>query len=204
MSKFVYVHFGVSTKWCLYVEKPHADVVLETDGSDDGWGVTLIQIIGGERRVIDMWSGQWKTVTMSPYYKETKTWMMGLEKVRMYTEVYLQPIRCVTDHIPLTWIKNTSGKGSVSQFVMDNLSRIDYEITYRPDKRLVEADVVSRYPCLGSRVFSGEDKMTAIETLFATLSKQWKLKGRTWIYTDRDTMLVREIMLNYQVNLHLV
>ena len=34
------------------------------DGSDDGWGAILLQIINGERHVIGMWSGQWKTVAM--------------------------------------------------------------------------------------------------------------------------------------------
>ena len=51
-------------------------LILETDGSDDGWGAILLQIINGERRVIGMWSGRWKTVAMRkepPYYKETNT-----------------------------------------------------------------------------------------------------------------------------------
>ena len=99
-------------------------MILETDGSDDDWGAILLQIINGQRRVIAMWSGQWKTLGMlraPPYYKETKAWMNGLQKARIYIDAHPLPVKCVTDHIPLTWIKHTSGKGPVSQFVLDNL-----------------------------------------------------------------------------------
>ena len=188
----------------IYLAAPRKDVqlILETDGSDDGWGAILLQIIDGERRVIAMWSGQWKTVSMRkapPYYKETKAWMFGLEKARMYADAHPMPIRCVTDHIPLTWVKNTSGKGPVSQFILDNLSYLDYEIVYRPGSQLVEADAVSRYPCLGPRVLSDEGKMAALKTLFVTLPKKpWKLQERTWIYTGKDTQLAREMMIHFQ------
>ena len=179
-------------------------LILETDGSDDGWGAILLQQDGDKREVIGMWSGQWKTVAMRkapPYYKETKAWMMGLEKAHVYADAHPLPIKCVTDHIPLTWIKNTSGKGPVSQFVLDNLSKLDYEIVYRPGNLLVQADAVSRYPCLGPRVLSDEGKMAALETLFEALPDQWKLQGRTWIYTGKDTKLARESMAQYQTKI---
>ena len=153
-----------------------------------------------------MWSGQWKTVAMRkapPYYKETKAWMMGLNKARMYADAHPMSIKCITDHIPLTWIKNTSGKGSVSQFVLDNLGYLDYELEYRPDKQLVQADAVSRYSCLGPRVLSDEGKMATLKTLFHALPKDWKLQGRTWIHTGKDTKLARESMINYQATLQM-
>ena len=40
------------------------------------------------------------------------------------------PIQCWTDHIPLTWVKHTSRKGSVSQFIIDTLLQVDYEMNY--------------------------------------------------------------------------
>jgi hypothetical protein len=118
--------------------------------------------------------------------------MNGLNKARIYADTHPMPISCITDHIPLTWVKNTSGKGSVSQFILDNLSYLDYTIQYRPGKQLVQADAVSRYPCLGPRVLSDEGKMAAVQTLFETLPADWKLAGRTWIYTGKDGQLVRE------------
>ena len=178
-------------------------LILETDGSDDGWGAILLQIINGERRVIGMWSGRWKTVVMRkspPYYKETKAWMNGLEKARVYVDTHPMPITCITDHIPLTWIKNTSGKGPVSQFILDNLSYLDYELKYRPGKQLVQADAVSRYPCLGPKTLTDEGKMAAVKALFDHLPKQWEIGGRTWIYTGKDSQLAREAMINYQTN----
>ena len=71
------------TKPGVYLSAVRKDLplVLETDGSDDGWGAILLQVIDGERRVIAMWGNQWKTVAMQkapPYYKETKAWMNGL------------------------------------------------------------------------------------------------------------------------------
>ena len=39
-------------------------LILETDGSDDGWGAILLQIVDGVRRVLKMWSKQWKTLHM--------------------------------------------------------------------------------------------------------------------------------------------
>ena len=178
-----------------------SQLILETDGSDDGWGAILLQIIDGKRCVIGMWSGQWKTVAMRkapPYYKETKTWMNGLEKARVYAETHPMTIKCITDHIPLTWVKNTSGKGPVSQFILDNLSYLDYEIEYRTGPLLVQADAVSRYPCLGPRVLTDEGKMAALQTLFQALPKQWDIQGRTWIYMGKDSQLAREQILSYQ------
>ena len=74
----------------LYLASPDntLPLILETDGSDDGWGAILLQIIKGKRRVIKMWAKQWKTLHMRrapPYYKETKAWMNGLENARIGT-----------------------------------------------------------------------------------------------------------------------
>ena len=54
-----------------------------------------------------------------------------------------------TDHSPLTWVNHTSGKGPVSQFIIDKLSLIDYNIHYIKGKDNVVADTLSRFPMLG-------------------------------------------------------
>ena len=138
----------------LYLAAPRKDhpLILETDGSDDGWGAILLQKIDGKRHVIKMWSKQWKTMAMRkapPYYRECAAWMRGMELARVYADAHPIPIKCITDHIPLTWVKHTSGKGPVSQFVLDNLGSLNYTLEYRPGPKLVEADAVSRFPCLG-------------------------------------------------------
>ena len=45
----------------LWTQDPDLPLHLETDGSDDGWGVVLFQMVEGERRVIKMWSKKWAT-----------------------------------------------------------------------------------------------------------------------------------------------
>ena len=63
-----------------------------------------------------------------PYYKETAAWMNGMKRIPIYEDYYPFPVECVTEHIPLTYVENTSGKGPVSQFVLDNLRTRNYNI----------------------------------------------------------------------------
>ena len=172
-------------------------LVLETDGSDDGWGAILLQIIDGNRQVLKMWSKQWTTLHMRrapPYYKETAAWMNGLEKARIYADYSKFPIECVTDHIPLTFVKSTSGKGPVSQFVLDNLSFLDYTITYREGRKLVEADAVSRFPCLGPKTLAPDGVKEAFNVLLASLPDTWTSEGRVWVFAQKETELIQQMV----------
>ena len=183
----------------LYLAAPNRDVqlILETDGSDDGWGAILLQIIDGKRSIIKMWSKQWKTLHMKrapPYYKETAAWMNGLERSRIYLDYSRFPVRCVTDHIPLTYVKNTSGKGPVSQFVLDNLSSLDYTIEYRQGSKLVEADAISRFPCLGPRELSPDGVKEAFNILLVSLPNQWSSKGRVWVFAQKETEIIQQLV----------
>ena len=183
----------------LYLAAPDSSVplILETDGSDDGWGAILLQEIRGRRCVIKMWSKQWKTLHMKrspPYYKETAAWMNGLDRSRIYIDYSPFPVKCITDHIPLTYVKNTSGKGPVSQFVLDNLSSLDYTIEYRQGSKLVEADAVSRFPCLGPRVLSPDGVKEAFNLLLASLPNNWSSKGRVWVYAQKETEIIQQMV----------
>jgi transposase InsO family protein len=181
----------------LAAPDPSLPLILETDGSDDGWGAILLQIIKGMRRVIKMWSKQWKTLHMKrspPYYKETAAWMNGLEKSRIYIDYSQFPVKCITDHIPLTYVKNTSGKGPVSQFVLDNLSSLDYTIEYREGSKLVEADGVSRFPCLGPRELSPDGVKEAFNILLASLPNKWTSKGRVWVHAQKETEIIQQLV----------
>ncbi len=181
----------------LYLASPDNSLplILETDGSDDGWGAILLQMVEGVRRVIKMWSKQWKTLHMRrapPYYKETKAWMNGLENARIYADYSPFPIECITDHIPLTYVKNTSGKGPVSQFILDNLSSLDYTITYRPGGKLVEADAVSRFPCIGPKTLATDGVIEAYNILLDFLPQKWTNQGRVWVYAQSETDIIQQ------------
>ena len=190
----------------LYLAAPDNKVplTLETDGSDDGWGAILLQVIEGKRRVIKMWSKQWKTLHMRrapPYYKETKAWMNGLENARIYADYSPFPIQCITDHIPLTYVKNTSGKGPVSQFILDNLSSLDYTITYRPGGKLVEADSVSRFPCIGPKTLATDGVIEAYNILLDTLPLEWTNEGKVWVYAQSETEIIQQEVRRWMATL---
>ena len=172
-------------------------LILETDGSDDGWGAILLQIIEDKRRIIKMWSKQWKTLHMKrapPYYKETAAWMNGMERIRIYADYSPFPVECVTDHIPLTYVKNTSGKGPVSQFVLHNLSTLDYNITYRKGSKLVEADAVSRFPCLGPKELAPDGVKEPFNILLASLPEDWSRPGCVWVHAQKETEIIQQLV----------
>ncbi len=190
----------------LYLASPDNTIplVLETDGSDDGWGAILLQTKGKERQVIKMWSKQWKTLHMRrapPYYKETKAWMNGLENARIYADYSPFPVQCITDHIPLTYVKNTSGKGPVSQFIMDNLSSLDYTITYRPGGKLVEADAVSRFPCIGPKTLATDGVIESYNILLDLLPQNWTTKGKIWVYAQSETDIIQQEVRQWMATL---
>ena len=91
----------------LYAPNNNYPLILETDGSDDGWGAVLYQKIGEEKHVIKMWSKQWDTeawVKKPPYHKEAKAWMNGMTLALPYASCNPFPVQCWTDHTPLTWV----------------------------------------------------------------------------------------------------
>ncbi len=176
-------------------------LILETDGSDDGWGAVLLQQEGKERRVISMWSKQWKTQAMRkapPYYKEAAAWMRGLELSRIYADAHPLPVRCITDHIPLTWVKHTSGKGPVSQFVLDNLSSINYTLEYRKGSDHVYADALSRFPCLGPLKLSHQGMEEAFKVLLNSVGIAWDVPGRVWVHAGKFTQQARDLVLSWR------
>jgi len=174
----------------LYAPDNNYPLVLETDGSDDGWGAVLYQIIDGERRVIKMWSKQWKTEAWHkkpPYHREAKAWMNGMTLALPYAMCNPFPLQCWTDHSPLTWVKHTSGKGPVSQFIIDTLSQIDYEMNYFQGEKNIVADALSRFPMLGPQKLVRRGLSNALDVLLATLLNTKVDTHKIWFDTQRDT-----------------
>ena len=106
-----------------------------------------------------------------------------------------------TDHIPLTYVKNTSGKGPVSQFVLDNLSSLDYTITYRKGTKLVEADSVSRFPCLGPKELAPDGVKEAFDVLLSSLPNDWKCDGKIWINAQKETEIIQQLVRQWMTTL---
>ena len=187
----------------LKVQDPAVQLELETDSSDDGWGAILYQMIDGQRRVICMWSKQWPEAMrrMPAYYRETKAWMMGMEQARVYADYNQLPLLCWTDHMPLTYIKNTSGKGAVSQFHLDNLSSMDYVIKYRKGVE-IGADHVSRFPLLGPQELSNTGKKRAAQALLTNLPSNYIPQGRLWVYAGKDSEDIRAVAEEWRTKRH--
>ena len=133
----------------MHQESNDLPLHLETDGSEDGWGAVLYQIVDDKHHVIKMWSKKWTTeawMKKPPYHREAKEWMNEMELALLFTNPF--PLECYTDHSPLKWVKHTSGKGPVSQFIIDKLSEVDYRMYYIKGKDNVVADALSlASPC---------------------------------------------------------
>ena len=174
----------------LHAPDHNHKLILETDASVDGWGAVLYQKINGERRVIKMWSKQWKTeawVKKPPYHREAKAWMNGLTLTIPYALYNKHPVECWTDHTPLTWIKHTSGKGPVSQFIIDMLSIIDYEMHYIKGPENIVADALSRFPMLGPSTLRREGAAEALSILLASLTGTEVDTTKLWFFAGKDT-----------------
>ena len=174
----------------LYAPDNNHQLMLDTDGSIDGWGAVLYQIIDGEKRIIKMWSKQWKTEAWQKkptYHREAKAWMNGLTLTIPYALQNKFPVKCFTDHTPLTWIKHTSGKGPVSQFIVDTLSVIDYEMNYVKGKDNVIADALSRFPLLGPSRLQQHGTAQAVNILLSALCTSNADTRKLWFYIGKDT-----------------
>ena len=174
----------------LYAPDNDYPLILETDGSADGWGAVLYQKINGEKRIVKMWSKQWKTEAWSKkpaYHREAKAWMNGLTNTIPYALQNKFPVQCWTDHTPLTWIKQTSGKGPVSQFIVDTLSVIDYEMNYIKGEDNTTADTLSRFPLLGPAKLHQHGIRKAVNILLSALVCSDANPRKVWFDTGKDT-----------------
>jgi len=174
----------------LWAPRHDLPLHLETDGSDDGWGAVLFQIVDGKRRVIKMWSKKWDTEAWRkkpPYHREAKAWMNGMELALPYTMCNQFPLECYTDHSPLTWVKHTSGKGPVSQFIIDKMSLVDYNMHYIRGVDNVIADALSRFPMLGPRTLTRIGVKNSLSVLLSALIDTDLDVSKLWFDARKDT-----------------
>ena len=145
-----------------------------------------------------MWSKKWPTEAWQkrpPYHREAKAWMNGMELTIPYAMCNPHVVECYTDHSPLTWVKHTSGKGPISQFILDKLSVIDYNMHYIKGKDNVTADSLSRFPMLGPKTLIREGIKHAIDLLLAQLVNTPIDTTKIWFDARKDSRhLVHEIL----------
>lgn len=137
-----------------------------------------------------MWSKQWQTESWKkkpPYHREAKAWMNGMTFALPYTVCNPYTVQCWTDHSPLTWIKHTSGKGPVSQFIVDMLSQVDYEMNYLKGDDNIVADALSRFPMLGPQRLRRAGMAESLHILLSALLKADIDTTKVWFNTQKDT-----------------
>ena len=107
--------------------------------------------------------------TKPPYHKEAKACMNAMGLIQPFASGSPFRVQVFTDHSPLTWIKHTSGKCPVSQFLVDKLSSMDFLMNYIKGPDNIVADAISRFPMLGPRVLKRQGTKVAFEILLRQL-----------------------------------
>ena len=172
------------------------------DASDDGKGVQLYQLTDlakpdtpNNRNTIAYYSKSWSPAMSKrpPYYKEADVLITGLTLARPYADASKFPIKAITDHAPLQWIK-TAAKGPVTGWRIENLAGMDYDVEYRPGPQNGIPDALSRYPFLGPRRLTRVGTENALSFLLETLPTTTKFFNDIWFWAARDTLsLVKRV-----------
>ena len=122
--------------------------VLDTDASDHGIGAVLSQFQDGVEKPIAFAS---RTLSKSERnYCVTRRELLAIVEFVKQHRHYLQGTRfCIrTDHAPLRFVVQAKDpEGQLARWI-DYLSTFDFEIQYRPAQRHLNADALSRRPCV--------------------------------------------------------
>ena len=181
---------------------------MSSDASDHGWGATLFQDkpIPGDTsepdpeaapgvpeaskvNVIRMWSKAWTDSQrkLPVYFRESLGWCLGILKCRPYVLSSRFPLITQTDHLPLTWIRKSSGKAAISAFLTSRVADVDWRIYYLPGHLNTLADAVSRPPFLGPLRPDTTGLHEMVKTLLLHLAPANKMCKHPWVYASRDT-----------------
>ena len=175
-----------------------------SDASDFGWGAALIQDklpntqpdgkgpilpTPDNVNVIRMWSKAWTDSQrkLPVYFRESLALCLGVKKCRPYVISSKFPLIAQTDHLPLTWIRKSSGKAAISQFLTSQIADVNFEISYLPGQLNVLADTISRPPFLGPLKPSTVGLDMMVKTLLGHLPTSAKSCRKPWTYAGKDT-----------------
>lgn len=139
-----------------------ATFVLDTDASDVGIGAVLSQLVDGEERVI-AYGSRVLTKQERRYCITRRELLAVVHFVKTYRHFLVgKEFKLRTDHASLRWIKSfKEPEGQLARW-LETLDTYNMTLEHRPGKKHINADALSRGPCMqcsmdheGVRIHSG-------------------------------------------------
>ncbi len=122
---------------------------------------------------------------------EADTLLWGLSKCRFWALSSPFPLYASSDHLPLKWIRKCD-KGPVSEFIIEQLSDIQWIHSYirGPDNSLFDA--LSRYPLLGPRVLAPVGLSDVVSQLLDSLPDDLRDARLTPVFAPPHTQKIAQ------------
>ena len=197
----------------IHLAAPDYELVfhLATDASEDGKGAVLYQLPDvplddqhpfsaklhrpDNMAIICFYSKAWNETQRNrpPFYLEADALLWAMDKCRFYALSSRFPLHTYSDHLPLQWM-STSQKGPVSQFLIEQLSDLDYVHQYIKGELNCLSDAASRYPMLGPRRLAPRGLSHSTQLLLERLPNRFKSSAVVQVHAGADTADARKIV----------
>lgn len=127
---------------------PDEEFILDTDASDQGIGAVLSQTINGEEKVI-AYGSRVLTKQEKRYCVTRKELLAVVHFVKAYRHYLVgRKFTLRTDHASLRWLRSfKEPEGQVARW-LETLDTYDFDLVHRPGKKHINADALSRGPCM--------------------------------------------------------
>ena len=158
----------------------------------------------GEKLIIRMINCVWKDEQMQrnpTYYREGQGWIEAMLEFKILIDHNQHPVVCITDHTPLSWIKSTSGKGAVGEFLLNSMDWLDFVIEWKEGKSMHGSDGLSRYPMLGPLQLRSQGLRTALVDLLATLTDTPNNLRNIWFHAQKDSEVLKPLVEEWRVKM---
>ena len=127
---------------------PDGKFILDTDASNYATGAVLSQVQDGQERVISYFSQSLSKAERQ--YCVTRKELVAIVKAvkQFHCYLYGRHFEIRTDHAALTWLLNfRNPEGQVARW-LERLGEYDFRIEHRVGTKHLNADALSRRPCL--------------------------------------------------------
>ena len=192
MTRGVHLHTHDRTK----------PLCLGFDASREGAGAYLYQLSDdlddkGEKKhlVIAYWSLPFNSTEqrLPAYYREGLAFVKSVQWSKLYTDYSSFPLRVITDHKPLValqWVKHTSGRGKLSDFLFQMLHGVDYHIEHLAGTKNIVPDILSRYPVVAAEHLNDQGANSIFHHLLRALPESARTADKMWIWAEQNTAAV--------------